>query len=169
MKTFKILIPTILLIATTTVMAGVFDKIGDFLDTNKIGDFLDTNKIGDFLDTKPLPWDKDLPIDTITISDYKYTNSKFNEFFSGPHGTDFNGRVYNNSSKITVNEVNIKFTILECNSRGENCTTIDEDTITISRKIPPQQARYFYDTIYYQAERDENIYYRFTVTSVKAK
>ena len=105
MKTFKILIPTILLIATTTVMAGVFDKIGDFLDT------------------KPLPWDKDLPIDTITISDYKYTNSKFNEFFSGPHGTDFNGRVYNNSSKITVNEVNIKFTILECNSRGENCTT----------------------------------------------
>ena len=156
MKTFKILIPTILLIATTTVMAGVFDKIGDFLDT------------------KPLPWDKDLPIDTITISDYKYTIPEWGSFVSliGEGNVSvrrFTGRIYNNSSTVTVNDVNIKFTILECNSRGENCTTIGEDTITISRKVPPQQARYFDDTFSYTVERDENIYYRFTVTSVKAK
>ena len=154
MKTFKILIPTILLIATTTVMAGVFDKIGDFLDT------------------KPLSWDKNLPIDTITISDYEYTKSEWGKYFvegTGPSAVDFKGRIYNNSSTVTVAQVNIKFTILECNSSGENCTIIDEDTAKISRDIPPQQARYFDDTIFYKARRNKNIYYRFTVTSVKAK
>jgi hypothetical protein len=155
MKTFKILIPTILLIATTPVMAGIFDKIGDFIDTKLLQQ-----------------QDKNLPIDTITISDYEYTKSEWGKYFvegTGPSAVDFKGRIYNNSSTVTVAQVNIKFTILECNSSGENCTTIDEDTTKISRDIPPQQARYFDDIIFYKARRNKNIYYRFTVTSVKAK
>jgi len=156
MKTFKILIPTILLIATTTVMAGVFDKIEDFLDTKLLQQ----------------EEDKNLPIDTITISDYEYTKSEWGKYFvegTGSSAVDFKGRIYNNSSTVTVDQVNIKFTILECNSSGENCTTIDEYTAKISKDIPPQQARYFDDIIFYKARRNKNIYYRFTVTSVKAK
>ena len=123
MKTFKILIPTILLIATTTVMAGVFDKIEDFLDTKLLQQ----------------EEDKNLPIDTITISDYKYTIPEWGSFVSliGEGNVSvrrFTGRIYNNSSTVTVNDVNIKFTILECNSRGENCTTMGEETTSILEK-----------------------------------
>ncbi len=158
---FKILISIALLIITTSVMAGIFDKIGDFLDR---------------------PWSKDLPVTTVTISDMKYTPSgvdengwsaTLNKIAGKPpitsQSVSIKGRIYNNSDKLTIDSVSIKIEIAECSGRGVNCTIIDERTIGLYSKIPPKQARYLKKIITYEPGGTGGINFRHSVDSVRAK
>ncbi|MEO1945744.1 MAG: hypothetical protein ABGY11_15700 [Candidatus Thioglobus sp.] len=126
----KTLIPIILLITTTSVMAGIFDKIEGFLDT------------------KPFPWSKDLDISTVDISNFKFDNivppiaSSLNL-----KGSGFSGRAYNKSSKATIGEIEFKFEVKEYYHTpgvyGNTSVVIGEANETIYVSIPPNQARYF--------------------------
>jgi len=158
---FKILISTILLFVTTSVMAGIFDNIKDSLKGG---------------------WSKNLPIDTITISDVEYTRSpvdergwhySLNKYVGKPESssksTNIKGRIYNNSSKVTIDSVYIKIKVLECSGGGVDCTVIDEITVSSYSAIPPKQARYFNKIISYKDGGTGNIYFRHSINSVKAK
>ena len=152
---FKILIPTILLITTTSVMAGIFDKIGDFLDT------------------KPLPWSKDLDISTVDISNFQYIRPPVALIFD-LKGSGFSGRAYNNSNKATIGEIEFKFEIKECYHTpgvyGNKCVVIGESNEIVSVLIPPNQARYFDGSFYWKenSSTTKETYYVHSLVGVRA-
>lgn len=100
----------------------------------------------------------------ITISGVRYS-----ENYSGlvtTFNSDFtfrsvSGRALNTSNNETVKTIVFKYEILECNSSGQSCTTIDEDEERWRTNIPPGQVRYFDHLIRYTpGDTSRHIYFR---------
>jgi hypothetical protein len=103
----------------------------------------------------------------ITISNIKYSNYVSDVQLPAYFGnsirelTTVSGRALNTSNSESVKTIVFKYEILECNSSGQSCTTIDEDEERWRTNIPPGQVRYFEHTIgYTPGDIPKHIYYR---------
>jgi len=80
---------------------------------------------------------------------------------SSTESTRVSARVKNLSKEETIKTIVFVYEVLECNSSGNNCTTIDEEERRWKTNIPPGQARYYDDTIYYnKGDSNKSIYFR---------
>jgi hypothetical protein len=103
----------------------------------------------------------------VTISNIKYSNYvdgvTLPDYFgnSTRELVTVSGRALNTSNNETVKTIVFKYEILECNSSGQNCTTIDEDEERWRTNIPPGQVRYFDHLIRYTpGDASRHIYFR---------
>jgi len=91
------------------------------------------------------------------------------------------GRVLNLTSDKTIKELSVILTVLACDSKGKNCVGIDEGKeylvggASISKRvnspppIPPKQARFFENKVFYDPGSSKHIYYRYVIDKIIAK
>ena len=126
------------------------------LSYGDIGSWLE-GKVNNFIGLDP-------NIIQITNLEYRSSPSPLrSSFFS----VDVSARIKNLSKEDTVKYIVFMYEILECNSSGENCTTIGEKEVRWSREIPPGQVRYYESGFgYTNGNSDKSIFFRQTVKYV---
>ena len=120
------------------------------------------NKVNNVVGFKP-SW--------IHISNLEYSRTELDVLgifpSSSTESRKVSARVKNLSKEETIKTIVFVYEVLECNSSGNNCTTIDEEERRWKTNIPPGQARYYDDTIYYnKGDTNKSIYFRQTVKYV---
>jgi len=136
-------------------------------------------KFGDFIESL---FDDELPNSSVMISEVSFTrDSAFDGFISSTSTASIlSGRVLNLTSDKTIKELSVILTVLACDSKGNNCVGIDEGKEYLvggasilkrvnSPPIPPKQARFFENKVFYDPGSSKHIYYRYVIDKIIAK
>jgi hypothetical protein len=114
-----------------------------------------------------------LGLDTsiVEVSNLEYATNWASDMIAIANGSSAiqaTGRVLNKSNDSTIKFISFIYEVLECNSSGKNCTTIDEERHEWTINIPPRQARYFDWVIDYSpGSSSRSIYFRQNIEMVR--